>query len=163
MRKTVGFAFLMILMALPALADGQVFGQGVHSKNLVKVSELLAHPDKFVGQTVRVEGLAVAVCQHRGCWVEIASDKEGETVRVKVKDGDIVFPPELVGSRLAAEGVWTANKLDLDTSKMVCEQRAQKKGEKFDPDTVTECMTLYQVSGVGAQVLESPTKAPEKS
>lgn len=152
--RPIILALLAVLVALPALAGGTVYGKGVHSENKVAVSELLARPDEHVGQTVRVEGIAVAVCKHRGCWVEIASDVEGETVRVKVEDGEIVFPPELLGSTLAAEGVWTANKLDMDTTKRLCEHRAQEAGEDFDPESVTECMTLYQISGTGAMVLE---------
>ncbi len=163
MRNSIIFSVLMILLALPALAGGQVFGEGVKSENTVKVSELLTHPDKYVGETIRVEGIAVGVCSHRGCWVEIASDEEGETVRVKVKDGEIVFPPELLGSTLAAEGVWTANKLDLDTTKKVCEHRAEEAGEKFDAEEVTECMTLYQITGTGAIVLDAPVKSAKKS
>lgn len=155
MPKFLSLSFLMVLLALPALAGGAIYGEGVSSKNIVKVSELLSSPDEYIGQTLRVEGIAVGVCQHRGCWVEIASDKEGETVRVKVQDGEIVFPPELLGSTLAAEGVWTANKLDLDTTKRVCEHRAQEAGEHFDAEKVTECMTLYQITGTGAMVLET--------
>jgi len=160
MRKIISLGTLMVLFALPVLADGTLYGKGVSSENLVKVSELLARPDAYLGQTVRVEGLAVGVCKHRGCWVEIASDKEGETVRVKVQDGEIVFPPELLGSTIAAEGVWTANKLDMDTTLKVCEHQAQEAGEHFDPSTVTECMTLYQITGTGAVVLET-ARTPE--
>ncbi len=161
--KLIMAAALLTFAAAGALAESQTFGAGVSSENLVKVSELLEHPDKYVGETIRVEGIAVGVCSHRGCWVEIASDKEGETVRVKVKDGEIVFPPELLGSNLAAEGVWTANKLDLDTTKKVCEHRAHEAGEDFDPETVTECMTLYQITGTGAVVLDKPKGTLEKS
>ena len=155
MRHLVIFA-IMALLALPALAEKTVYGKGVSSENLVKVSELLEKPDDYVGQTLKVEGIAVGVCAHRGCWVNIASDKEGEVVRVKVTDGEIVFPPELIGSTIAAEGVWTANKLDLDTTKKVCEHRAHEAGEEFDPESVTECMTLYQITGTGATVLDVP-------
>ncbi len=155
-------AAILTFAAAGAMAEGQVFGKGVSLEKAVKVSDLLENPDKYVGETIRVEGIAVGVCSHRGCWVELASDKEGDTVRVKVKDGEIVFPPELLGSVLAAEGVWTANKLDLDTTKMVCEHRAKESGEDFDAEKVTECMTLYQITGTGAIVLDTPEKPLEK-
>lgn len=149
--------FLALSLALvcgSALADnpGKTYGKGVAAADTVLVSELMAHPDSFVGQTVRVKGTAVAVCAHRGCWVNIASDQEGQTVRVKVNDGEIVFPAEIVGEQLVAEGVWTSNKLDLETTRMVCANEAEKHGESFDPESVTECMTLYQISGTGAVV-----------
>lgn len=144
-----------------AMAEARVFGAGVSAADTVRVSRLLAHPDDFVGKVVRVEGIAVGVCAHRGCWVDIASDVEGQTVRLKVTDGVIVFPPEIAGDVITAEGVWTANQLDLETTKAVCAHEAATKGEKFDPASVTSCMTLYQISGTGAVVKKaSASSAP---
>ena len=164
MRKTIGiFVITLSLLALAAgaFAEPQTFGEGVSSHKTMLVSELLANPDEYVGKTVRVQGTAVGVCSHRGCWVNIASDKEGDVVRVKVVDGVIVFPKELMGETIIAEGVWTANKLDMETTKKVCEHRAKQAGEEFDPATVTECMTHYQISGTGAVVVKET--AVEKS
>ncbi len=167
MRKTLGFA--MVVMAVLALSVGalvakeQIFGEGISSTETMKVSELLADPDKYVGETVRVQGTAVAVCKHRGCWVSIASDVDGEFVRFKVKAGVIVFPPEIMGETLIAEGVWTANKLDLETTKKLCANEAKNAGEEFDASEVTNCRTLYQITGVGAKVVETaPQNAVEK-
>ncbi len=150
---------LVLLATAGQAADlEKVYGKGVSASDTVLVSQLLATPDDYVGKVVRVEGTAVSVCKHRGCWVEIASDQEGETVRVKVKDGVIVFPPEIVGEHVLAEGVFTANKLDLETSRKVCAYQAQEEGKEFDPEKMTECMTLYQITGTGAVVKEMPSQ-----
>lgn len=93
--------------------------------------------------------------------MEIASDRETETIRVKVQDGAIVFPMELMGERVRAEGVFTANQLDLETTKKVCEHNAKKAGQEFNPSSVTSCLTLYQISGMGAILL--PREAPAKA
>jgi hypothetical protein len=34
----------------------------------------------------------VGVCSHRGCWVDIASDAKFDKLRIKDRDGDMVFP-----------------------------------------------------------------------
>lgn len=133
-------------------AEGKVYGKGVSAADTMLVSELLATPDAYVGKTVRVKGTAVGVCAHRGCWINIASDVEGETVRVKVKDGVIVFPAEIMGDMVIAEGVWTANELTMEQTKKVCAAEAREEGKEFDEDEVTTCMTLYQISGTGAVV-----------
>jgi len=129
------------------------FGAGVAATDTVLVSTLMASPDAYVGQTIRVKGVAVAVCAHRGCWLNLASDTEGETLRVKVPDGAMVFPPDLVGDVVLAEGIWTANKLDLETTKELCATNAKRDGKDFDPASVTACLTLYQLSGTGAVVV----------
>lgn len=142
---------LALLVAGGAVAgEGKTYGKGVAAADTVKVSDLMANPDAWVGKTIRLQGKAVGVCEHRGCWINLASDVEGQVVRVKVKDGEIVFPPEILGDMVVAEGVWTANQLDMETTKKVCEAEAKKKGEKFDANSVTSCMTLYQLSGTGA-------------
>ncbi len=151
-RILLALSVILIAAATPAQAGDRIFGDGITASDTLLVSTLLAHPDDYVGQLVRVEGIAVDVCTHRGCWVNVSSDVEGDVVRVKVKDGEIVFPPEILGSTIVAEGIWTANELDLETTKMVCERDAKAEGKKFDPSSVTECMTLYQITGTGAVV-----------
>ncbi|MFH2051918.1 MAG: DUF4920 domain-containing protein [bacterium] len=145
---------LSLALASTALAGGKekVYGKGISAPDTVRVSDVLADPDAYVGKTIRVTGMAVAVCEHRGCWVSLASDQEGETIRVKVKDGEIVFPPEIKGDLVTAEGVWTANQLTLEQTKAVCAAEARKQGEDYDPDDVETCMTTYQLSGTGAVV-----------
>ncbi len=156
--STVLTTMMMVLLVAGAALAGAgetVYGKGVSAPDTVLVSALLAHPDDYVGQTIRVKGTAVGVCAHRGCWINVASDVEGDVVRVKVKDGEIVFPPEIVGDTVVAEGVWTANKLDLETTKKVCANEAKNAGEEFDPESVTACKTLYQLSGTGAVVVKN--------
>ena len=131
---------------------GKVYGEGVSAADTMLVSVLLADPEAYIGKTVRVKGTAVGVCAHRGCWINIASDTEGETVRVKVQDGVIVFPEEIVGDLVVAEGVWTANELTMEQTKKVCAAQAREEGKEFDEGEVTSCMTMYQISGTGAVV-----------
>ena len=157
MRTLTALFTILIISAFAAGAmaeeKAKVYGEGVSGDELIVVSELLAHPDKYVGETLRVKGTVVGSCAHRGCWISIASDKEGETVRMKVKDGVIVFPPEIVGETVIAEGVWTANELTLEQTKQVCAAEARKAGEEYDESKVTTCMTQYQLSGTGAVVV----------
>jgi hypothetical protein len=147
-------SFLIVLTTGNALAGDadKVYGEGVSAADTVLVSDLLASPDDFIGKTVRVKGTAVGVCAHRGCWINIASDTEGQTVRLKVQDGVIVFPPEIVGDTVLAEGVWTANELSMEQTKKICAAQAREEGKDFDEKEVTSCMTLYQISGTGAVV-----------
>jgi len=71
---------------------------------------------------------------------------------ITTKLSAIVFPPEIVGDVVVAEGVWTANELTMEQTKEVCAAQAREEGKDFDEDEVTTCMTLYQISGTGAVV-----------
>jgi hypothetical protein len=153
---------LFVLATAASAADlPKVYGKGLSGADTTLVSRILAAPGQYVGKTVRVEGTVVGVCAKRGCWMEVASDRETETIRVKVTDGQIVFPMELMGERVKVEGVFTANQLDLETTKKVCENQAKEAGKPFNAGAVTQCMTLYQITGVGAVLLEPAPATPK--
>ncbi len=70
----------------------------------------MATPADYVGKTIRIDGVATAVCSAMGCWMAVApeSDPKGTTVRLKVEDGVIVFPMTAKGKKVSAEGVFEA-------------------------------------------------------
>ena len=144
MRKTVIVALaLIIALTGTAVAKDKVYGKGVSDGDVTLISTIMDHKDDFQGKTVRISGTAVAVCSHRGCWVDISSDREGETLRLKVEDGVIVFPKSIVGKPITAEGVFTANHVTEDNH--IC-SREHEGGEEVT------CTTYYQVTGTGAVV-----------
>lgn len=148
---TLTLSLVLLLAAGSVLAADApaVYGKGVSAPDTVLISEVLAHPDAYVGKTIRVTGTAVGVCKHRGCWINLASDQEGQSLRVKVKDGEIVFPPEILGETVTAEGVWTSNIISLKPAEPGFE------GEEKGACSTTEqdaCKTVYQLSGTGAVV-----------
>jgi hypothetical protein len=145
-----------------AVAAEQVYGKGVSAPDTILISELLANPDSHLGKTVRVEGTVVGVCKKRGCWVDLASDKQFQKITVKVEDGVIVFPPELMGDTLRAEGLLEAVPLSYEHACAYLESEASCQGEAFDKNSVPkEGITLYRIQGTGAVV--SATGKTEKA
>ncbi|MFH0947146.1 MAG: hypothetical protein V2A76_18315 [Planctomycetota bacterium] len=61
-----------------------------------------------------------------------------------------------MGETMRAEGVFTGNDLTLEQTRKQCEQEAAATGEIFDPESVTACRTVYQLSGTGAVQLANP-------
>ena len=109
MKSLLTVAALGALLVVPALAvtDETTLGAGVSIKEATPIATILAAPDSFVGKTIRVDGVATAVCEDMGCWMSIASEADGEkTIRVKVEDGVIVFPMSAKGKKVSAEGVF---------------------------------------------------------
>jgi hypothetical protein len=98
-----------VFALLTPLAAGETrLGTGVTLKDSTPVKALVDQPSAYVGKTVRVDGVATAVCTHRGCWLAVAAegDEQGPTVRLKVDDGVIVFPVTAKGRKVSAEGVF---------------------------------------------------------
>lgn len=145
---------VFLLAPSPSVSgEGTAYGEGVGKGQPVKVSELLAHPDDFVGKHVRVEGLITDVCPKRGCWMELASDREFETIRFKVEDGVIVIPMDAKGKRAEAEGVFTKIEITKEQALAHARHMAEEKGEAFDPEKAGDLPTvIYQLQGTGAVI-----------
>lgn len=104
MKKTLlALVFLTILTSLNA-QESKNYGGEISLTEKTKISDIMASPENYESKKVLVEGTVVNVCQTRGCWIELASDKEYETIVVKVNDGEIVFPMESKGKTALVEG-----------------------------------------------------------
>lgn len=103
-------AGVLIAAVLPLGASETRLGTGVSLKDSTPLKALVERPESHLGKTLRVDGVATAVCTHMGCWLAVASpdDPSGPTVRLKVDDGVIVFPMAAKGKKVSAEGVFEA-------------------------------------------------------
>ena len=127
-------------------------GKPLTVKEPMPLATLLAKPADYVGKTVQVKGKITEVCQMMGCWIDLTND-EGQKLRIKVNDGDIEFPKDAAGKSAIAEGQF--NKLELTKEQAVAraKEEAEEKGKKFDPASVKGPVTIYQIQGAGAVIL----------
>src|SRR5512145_2724439 len=108
MKALIAAALLAI--SLPASAEETTLGTGVSLKESTPITDVIAQPKDFVGKTIRIDGIATAVCTGMGCWMAVAAsdDREGPTIRLKVEDGVVVFPVSAKGKAVSAQGVFEA-------------------------------------------------------
>ena len=139
----------MVLAAVVPVVAGESedtkLGAGVTLKEATPISALAESPRGFVGKSIRIDGVATAVCTAMGCWMAVAaeSDPKGPTVRLKVEDGAIVFPMSAKGKKVSAEGVFEA----------IGDQDAHAKeaaGEHSKQDT--KASGSYQIKATGALI-----------
>lgn len=153
MKKT----FLIVVTFLFFLSNsfaggGNKYGKEISLKEKTKISTILKNPKDFVGKKVLVEGNVVGVCEKRGCWIELASDKPFQKIKVKVKDGEIVFPLEEKGKSALVEGQVYEIKMTKEQAIASAKNEAEEHGKKFDLASVTGPVTLYQIKGIGAVI-----------
>jgi hypothetical protein len=146
--STIALALLFTV----AIAAPKNYGKKITLKEKTKISEILANPKDFDGKRVLVEGNVVGVCEKRGCWIKIASDKEFESIRLKVEDGVIVFPMSAKGKSALAEGVVSVKTYSKEDLIKQGEMHAKEEGTTFDPATVTGPKTTVQINGEGARI-----------
>ena len=127
--------------------SGQTLGKGVAVKEATPLAALYATPEKFVGKTIRIDGVVVGVCEEMGCWMALgASEKAEDSIRLKVSHhGGIVFPVSAKGKQASAEGVFelvAAN--DKESKSTIAEQAAVMK--------VTDFSKKYQINATGVVI-----------
>mgnify|MGYP003574834158 CR=1 FL=1 len=153
MKGTILAASLAAIITLPLIATAATeYGQPMTVKATTKVSEILDNPEKYVGKEVKIEGMIVAVCAARGCWMEVAGDRQYEKIKIKVDDGVIVFPLSARGKRALVQGKLEAVSMGAGEARKFYAHQAEEKGVKFDPSTVTGPVTFYQVRAAGAVI-----------
>lgn len=87
-----------------------------------------------------------------GCWLQIQDGDKG--LRVKVKDGEILFPKNGAGKKAVAEGLLKKIELNQQQAVAWAKHEAEERGQKFDPSKIKSGMTMYQIQGTGAVVLD---------
>ncbi len=136
-------AAALVALAVPIMAEETKLGAGVTLNDATPIAALVNHPDQYVGKRIRVDGIVTAVCQEMGCWMAIATEDRADapTVRIKVEDGVIVFPPSAKGKKVSAEGVFES----IAAADAHGKEAAQKNLKK-DP----KASAKYQLKGTGA-------------
>jgi len=135
-----------------AQSEEEKLGEGITLTEKTSIADILSDPESFLDQVVLVEGEVVDVCPKMGCWMELKSDSEEKIIKVKVKDGDIVFPMEAIGKTAVVEGKVYKIELTEEDAVGYMEHLAEEKGQEFDPSTVKGPMTIYQIKGIGAEI-----------
>ena len=107
-RIIVSVIFAAMALGAAIQAADTKFGAGVTLAKATPIMELYASPEKFVGKTLRVDGVVTAVCTEMGCWLALgAADNPDQAVRFQAEhDGKIVFPLTMKGKPASAEGVF---------------------------------------------------------
>ena len=154
MRYLPALILTACLAAVPLLATDENLGAPLTLKTQTPISDLLAKPAKFVGRSVQVKGKATDVCQMMGCWIMLTDAASGASIRIKVNDGEIVFPKDSVGKMVVAEGTFSEQKLTHAQAVERAKHEAEEKGRKFDPASVKGPVTIYEIKGAGAVIVQ---------
>ena len=155
----VGLLTLVSACSEPEPPPFTQYGEALTLTETTSVSAILAEPEAYVGQHLRVEGTVVGVCERMGCWIAVGGESEEEQLRVKVEDGVIVFPQTAMGCNARVEGVMEKLELTMEQALAQAEHHAEEQGLEFDPASVTGPEVVYQLRGLGAEIEDSSIPA----
>ena len=151
MKRSLIFIALVIVCSTGVVlaGGGDQYGAGVTLEKAVPIDGLLANPGDFIGQKVRVDGTITGMCQKRGCWMQV-SNEQGDSVRIKVEDGVIVFPATSMGHKASAEGIFEGVPVAAQVKKHEGEDEEDDKHKACDAEPQDEM--IYFIQGTGAVI-----------
>ena len=149
-RAGVVAVFAAGVVAAGTDRSDEKYGKGVILSEATSIKALYAAPEKFVGKTIRIDGVVTGVCEEMGCWMALGETANAEeTVRLKVDHAsNIAFPISAKGKTASAEGVF--EKIadgDKESKEAASEQAASSKTMKG-----AEFGKKYQLKATGAVV-----------
>ncbi len=128
----------------------QHFGQGADLSHLTAIGDVLGKPEAYLGKQITVTGKVVSVCDGKGCWMMLSSGDH--RLRIKVKDGEMVFPFNAKDKTAFATGELVAMPMTQEKAIAYLSHMAEDEGKKFDPATVKGDTTIYQLKPVGVTI-----------
>lgn len=135
-----------------SFAMGGPLGKPLELKQQTPIADLEKKPGDYVGKTVQVRGKVTEVCEKKGCWMNLADPATNSRVRIKVKDGEIVFPKEAIGKMAVAEGKFVKIELTREQAIERAKHEAEENNKPFDPSSITGPVAIYQIQGTGAVI-----------
>jgi hypothetical protein len=141
-----------LLITLSVMAKESSYGLGADCGKTTPISKILKTPGSYIGKRMVVTGHVIKVCAKRGCWMTLASDQKYQDLRIKVKDGVMVFPLSARGKKACVQGDLEEIKLSEKHAKMFMAHQAKEQKREFDPTSVKGPMTVYQIRAKGAVI-----------
>lgn len=89
---------LKILLAVTAAGllftahAATLFGAVVDKTAAIPVEQLLMQPASYLDKVVTISGKINSVCSKQGCWMKFTATSALGPFRIKVRDGEMVFP-----------------------------------------------------------------------
>lgn len=126
------------------------YGNDLSLTEAMTIEDILGNAESIEGQRVQVVATIKESCPKRGCWVNLEQD--GKEMKVKVEDGFIVFPKSSVGKTGIFEGIVERMEMDLEQTRKHFAHEAEETGREFDPESITEPMTMWRIKGDAAKI-----------
>ena len=129
------------------LADNQ-FGEAIDAEGAISFDKLLAKMQQNDSLAVKVKGQIDAVCQAKGCWMNIASeDPDAENMMVRFKDYGFFVPKDISGREVIMEGYAYRETTPVDELRHLAED-AGKSPEEIAKITEPKVELKFMASGV---------------
>ena len=131
------------------------YGNKISFVNDTDIDVILLNPEDFIDKEVLVSGKITEVCPMRGCWIDIKEDSSDNIIKIKVKDGNIVFPISAKNYNVKVQGIVTKLIYSKEQAINWKIHLAEEKGITLDRESVQiedSDLIEYRINGIGAEI-----------
>ena len=131
------------------------YGQKITLSKKLKINTLILNEEKYLNKDVFITGKIIEVCPMRGCWIKINDKSSDYNLRIKVTDGDIVFPLSAKGNYADIQGTFTKLEFSEDQARKWKMHLAEEKGIKLNLDEIVlnpSDLFEYRINAYGAKI-----------
>ena len=104
---------------------------------------------------VLISGEITEVCPMRGCWIDVKDINTEAHIRIKVTDGQIVFPLSAKGKFVDVQGKFTKLNFSKENAIKWKIHLAEEQSIKLNPENIKitpEDLVEYRINGTGANI-----------
>lgn len=138
------------LQAAPAAdtttATAMYFGEKITEEGAVSIAELPALMGDKKEMNVKLSGEITAVCQKKGCWMEL-NNPNGEAIRVTFKDYGFFMPKDASGKTAIIEGIAKVEETSIADLKEYAKDAGDDKA-KIEAIKEPKKELVFEASGV---------------
>jgi hypothetical protein len=128
--------------------DGKNFGTLVTADKAVAYDMMLAKMGNKDSMSMKVVGKVKEVCQKKGCWMTLVSDKPGyPETRVTFKDYAFFMPKDLSGKRVVVDGFARVETTSVEVLRHYAED-AKKSPAEIAAITQPKREVSFEAAGV---------------
>ena len=112
-----------------AKANANTFGKPFEKKDVVALSSVAKDAAPFLNKTIQLEGKVSAVCQNKGCWMEMTDADTKTKVRIFVDKSSsgysFTVPKDCSGKTITAEGTLSSIEVPQAEAAHLAEEAGQ--------------------------------------
>ena len=131
------------------------YGGTISLIDVKRIGYLIDNSEKYLNSNVLISGKILEVCPMRGCWINVKDMDSDIDIRVKVTDGEIVFPLSSKGRQVDVQGIFSKLEFSKEQAIKWKVHLAEEKGIKLAPEEVEinpSDLYEYRIIGKAAKI-----------
>lgn len=113
---------------IPSAEPGQQYGKPISGEGAISVEKLETFLEADTAYIGKVTAEVIAVCQKKGCFMEVKREGDKDPIMVRFKDYGFFMPQDIVGRTVVVDGrAWVK-----ETSVASLKHYAEDKGKSAE-------------------------------